>query len=195
MVWLEWTLSWHAQILGLVGAQLGQLDVQMAQVRSGHFFVQLLWQNVDADLVLASLGPELDLSQDLIGERVAHDERWMSVSAAQVDQSALGQHDQVLAVLELVAVNLWLDVDLLHTVVIEPLDVQLVVKVANVAQDGVVVHGLKVSWPDDTLATGGGDKDAASWSSLFHGGHLKAFHGSLESVDRVDLGDDDSGAE
>ena len=114
------------------------------------------------------------------------------MSTAQIDQTTLGQNNQVLAVLELVAVDLWLDVDLLDSIIIQIFDVQLIVKVANVAQDGVVVHLLKVSWTNDALAAGGSDKDTASWSSLLHGSDLEALHSSLQGVDWIDLSDDDT---
>ena len=45
----------------------------------------------------------------------------MSHGAAKVDEAARGQEDDVLAVRELVAVNLRLDVGLVDAVVIQPL--------------------------------------------------------------------------
>ena len=45
-------------------------------------------------------------SQHLIGEGVAHDEGWMSHGAAQVDQPALSQDDDVITVLQEEAINL-----------------------------------------------------------------------------------------
>lgn len=104
----------------------------------------------------------------LIGEGVAHDERRMSHGTAQVDQTALGQDDDVPSVLQQVAVHLsrgrssaverWptihrdkvkvsylgLDVDLL-CVLVQPADVNFAVKVSDVADDGVVLHALKVA--------------------------------------------------
>ncbi len=195
MIRLERTLLGHAQVFGLIVAQLGQLDVQVLQVRSGHLFVELLRQDVHADRVLTVLGPQLDLSQHLVGERVAHDEARVSVSAAQVDQAALGEHDQVATVGQLVAVHLRLDVDLLDGVLVEPFDVELEVKVTDVAQDGVVVHVLKVTRGDDVLAARGGHEDAALGRRLLHGGHLEALHRGLQGVDGIDLGDDDTRAE
>lgn len=46
------------------------------------------------------------VSPYLIGEGVAHDERRVSHGAAQVDQAALGQDNDVTAVFQKVAVNL-----------------------------------------------------------------------------------------
>lgn len=45
-------------------------------------------------------------SQYLIGEGVAHDEGWMPHGTAQVDQSALGQNDDVTTVFQKIAINL-----------------------------------------------------------------------------------------
>lgn len=61
------------------------------------------------------------------------------------------------------------------------------------ANNGVVGHGLEVSTSQNVTATSGSDEDLADRGSLLHGGDLVAGHGSLESVDGVDLGNDDTG--
>ena len=50
-----------------------------------------------------------------------------------------------------------------------------------------------MSASDDISVASGGDKDVGSRSSIFHGGNLVAGHSSLEGVDRVDLGDQNTG--
>lgn len=65
-----------------------------------------LWQEVDAHGVFAGVCPELNLCQHLIGEGVAHDEAGVAHGTAQVNQSALSQDDDVVAVLEAIAVHL-----------------------------------------------------------------------------------------
>jgi hypothetical protein len=45
----------------------------------------------------------------------------------------------------------------------------------------------------DITATSGGDKDLALGGSLLHRHNLETRDGSLESVDRIDLGDDNTG--
>jgi len=68
MVWLVWSFDGDAQVIGLILAQLSQLDVKSSQVRSGHFFVQSLGQHVNSDWVLARVGIQINLSQNLVGE-------------------------------------------------------------------------------------------------------------------------------
>lgn len=63
----------------------------------------------------------------------------------------------------------------------------------DVADDGVLGHGLEVRTGDDVSASGGGDEDVGLGGSLLHRADLVTGHGSLEGVDGVDLGDDDSG--
>ena len=65
MVGLEGTLLGDAQVVGLLVRQLGQVDAQGAQVGEGHLLVEGLGQHVHADLVLAGVGPQVDLGQDL----------------------------------------------------------------------------------------------------------------------------------
>ena len=50
-----------------------------------------------------------------------------------------------------------------------------------------------MSTSDDIPVTGGGNEDVGAVSSIFHGGDLVTGHGSLESVDGVDFGDEDAG--
>lgn len=45
----------------------------------------------------------------------------------------------------------------------------------------------------DTTATGGGNEDVTLGSSLLHGDNLVSLHAGLESVDGVDLSDEDTG--
>jgi len=75
-------------------------------VRGSDLLVQLLGQHVHAQRVLARVAPQLNLGQNLVAEAVGHDEGRMSHGAAQVDQTSLGQQDDVLAVVQRVSVHL-----------------------------------------------------------------------------------------
>ena len=85
----------------------------------------------------------------------------MSHGAAEVDKTALGEQDDVLAVLQGEPVHLRLDVRLRPAVLLQPLDLDLAVEVTNVADDCVVLHHHEVLAGQDVLATSGGDKDVA----------------------------------
>ena len=119
----------------------------------------------------------------------------MSRGAAKVDQPSFGQQDDVLATLHFETVHLGLDVDFLGAVVLQPLDVNLAIEMPDVANDGIILHGFKVLASDDVLVSGGGHEDASPGDGFFHGGDFVTFHGSLEGVDGVDLGDDDPATE
>lgn len=117
----------------------------------------------------------------------------MTSSATQVDETTLSEEDNVSARLEGVSVNLRLDVRVLSSVGLEPSDVDLNVEVTNVADDGILGHGVEVFTDNDVSASGGGNEDVSLRSSILHGGNLETGHSSLESVDGVDFGDDDTG--
>src|SRR5436309_7255772 len=61
------TFLLYADVVGLVLAQLGELDADLGQMQPGHLLVQRLRQHVDFLLVLAILvvGEEFDLRQRL----------------------------------------------------------------------------------------------------------------------------------
>ena len=65
VVGLERTLDRDVQVRGLVLGQLCELHLERLEVRGGHLLVKGLGQHVDSDVVLAGVGPQVDLGQDL----------------------------------------------------------------------------------------------------------------------------------
>lgn len=122
----------------------------MRQVETGDLLVEDLGQDVDLGLELAALGEldvllgevgvavlvQHDLGQDLVGEAAGHDEGAVAGGTAKVDQTTLGQEDDVAAVLHQEAVDLGLDVLDAGSVGLEPCNVDLNVEVANVYEGG-----------------------------------------------------------
>ena len=163
MVRLVRALDRDAEVGGLLLGQLGEADAERVQVQPGHLLVEVLRQRVHADRVLVGLGEQLDLRDGLVGEAVRHHERRVSGRVAQVEQPALGQHDDRVPVREHPLVDLRLDVD--------PRDagqlgqaghVDLVVEVADVADDRLVLHLRHVLGGDDVEAAGRGDEDVGA---------------------------------
>ncbi len=65
--------------------------------------------------------------------------------------------------------------------------------VMNVLGDnGILGHNLEVLRRNDVAVTSGGDEDVGAGSSLLHGRDLITSHRGLESVDGVNLGDEDT---
>ena len=56
--------------------------------------------------VLARLGPQFNLSQNLVGEGTTHDKRRMSHGAAKVNQPSFSQQNDVITISHTVAVDL-----------------------------------------------------------------------------------------
>ena len=79
-------------------------------------------------------------------------------------------------------------------VLLEAGDLDLAVEVADVADDGVVLHLVHVLAGDDVDVAGGGDEDVAELAGVVHGHDLEAFHARLQGADGIDLGDEDRGA-
>ena len=68
VVGLEGTILGNVEILGLLGREDGQLDVELLKVGTGDLLVQILGQDMDAERELFGSGPEGNLSQYLIGK-------------------------------------------------------------------------------------------------------------------------------
>src|SRR5262249_50669931 len=139
---------------------------------------------MDADFVLA--GPEFELGEDLVAERVAHDERGVAGGATEVYETAFGQEGDAVAVGESIEVDLGFDLFLFYTgEVVEGVDLDLNIEVADVTDDSGVFHCLHVVEGDDVLAAGGGDEDVPYLGRFFHGDDFEAFHHGLEGADGV----------
>ncbi len=91
-------------------------------------------------------------------------------------------------------VDLRLDLDPLGVGLFQRRHLDLVVEVADVADDRVVLHPPHVVEGDDVLVAGGGDEDVGALDDFVERAHLVALHRRLQGADRVDLGDDHPGA-
>ena len=96
----------------------------------------------------------------LVGERARHDETGVSCGASQVEKTSLSQHNDTMAIREDEAVTLRLDVLPLDSLPLHETEhVNLIVKVTNVADNGIVLHLGHVGCHDDILVASGGHKD------------------------------------
>merc|ERR1719149_485673 len=191
-VTLVWASHRDTNVVGLLLRRHGQLGTEGRQMQAGNLLTQVLWQQVDIILVCLSclVLLEVDLCQDLVGERARHDERGMSCGATQVAQAAGCKHDDAVAIGERKAVHLWLDVlNLDAWEALKAIHVDLVVKVANVAHDGVVLHLLHVLQSDDLKVACAGNKDVHFTDDSFQGAHLKSLHASLQGANGIYLCD------
>ena len=159
-------------------------------MQRGDLLVQVFRQHIDLVLVIGCVLPQLDLRQDLIGEGRAHHEARMARGAAEIHQPALGQKDDALAVGKLDLVDLRLDV--VPAVIAQAVDLDLGVEMADIADDGAILHLPHVVERDDVGVAGRGDEDVANRGGVVHGRHLVTFHGCLQRADRIDLGDGDA---
>lgn len=204
---LERTVDIQAQVLGLNRGELGELGIDVLEVEQSNLLVENLGKNIYTNRLLARstefnvLLAELlifgleqgNLSKHLVREGAGHDKGGVASGTAKVDQAALSQKDDVTTVGHQVAVNLGLDVLNGLGVGLEPSNVNFNVEVADVANDGIISHGLEVSADQNITATSSGDKNLAKRSGLVHGGDLITLNSSLEGVDGVNLSDENAG--
>lgn len=146
LVALERTLDIQAEVLSLDVGEAGELDVDVVEMETGDLLIEDLGEDVDLLLKLAALGEldvllgELgvvglekhDLSEHLVGEAAGHDKRAVASGTPEVDQTTLGEEDDVAAVLHQEAVDLGLDVLDGLSIGLEPSDVNLDIEVTNV---------------------------------------------------------------
>ena len=61
---------------------------------------------MNAERVLLALGPQLNLSEDLVRKWIAHDEARVAHGAAEVHKTTLGQQDDMIAVVHGITIDL-----------------------------------------------------------------------------------------
>src|SRR5438045_8307166 len=164
-------------------------------MEASYFFVQLLAQNIDPNLVGIAVLPKIELRQDLIGKRIRHHEARVTSGAAEIDQTTFGEQEDFMAIGKTILIYLRFDVGALDSFGrVQGVDLNLVIKVAYVRDDGLIFHAFDVLELDHIDVTGRGNIDIAPARSVFDGRHFVTFHRVLQRLDRIDLSDDDARA-
>eukprot|EP01018_Ginkgo_biloba_P037541 Gb_24938 [translate_table: standard] len=189
-------LNRHIDVSCLIWGKFCKPGTQLGQVQSSHLLIQMFRQYIYLLLILArlSLVPELQLSNYLVCEGAGHDKTWVASSTTQVHKTALCQNnDTRVGLREHPAICLRLDGNLLHSrACFKAKHVNLVVKVTNVAHNGIVLHLLHVIHHDNVLVTSGGHKDIRSAHHILEGENWKTLHKGLQGTDWVNLSNYDS---
>merc|ERR1712066_362770 len=195
---LEGTVALDTDVVRLFLGERGHLRSKRRQMQIGDLLVEVLRQQVHLILVGLGLLPilqQVKLRKHLIGERTRHHERGVSSGAPQVHQAASSKDDDAMPVREDEAVDLRFNVLYLDSgEALESSHVDLVVKVPDVADDGIVLHVLHVGKGDDVEVASCRSEDVDLPHNILHANHLKALHASLQRADGVDLSDQDTGA-
>ncbi len=156
-----------ADVRSLLFAQLAEHRAYLFQMQSRDFFVKMLGQHIDlADFVVGLLGEKFDLSNRLVGEARRHHKARVAGAATEVHQPAFGQQNDALTIREDHMVNLRLD--FFPSAFFERNHVNFIVKVTDVANDGLVFHRRHVLIGDNVFIARGRDKNIALVSRVFH---------------------------
>merc|ERR1712117_291793 len=158
-VGLEGAILLNADVIRLLLRHPGKLGTQCWEVQIRNLLIEGLGQQIHIVLVstvLFRVPQEIELTQNLIGERAGHDERGMTSRTTQIEQTSCSQDDDTMTIGEHKTIHLRLDVlDLDAWEAFQAGHVNLVVKVANIANNGIVLHVLHVLQSDDVKIPGG----------------------------------------
>src|SRR5699024_10459581 len=72
--------------------------------------------------------------------------------------------------------------------------IDFVIKVANVTDDCLILHGQHVLGHDDVATTGSSDEDIGGTNDVVQTSNLVTIHGGLQCDDRINLGDNHTSA-
>ena len=157
-------------------------------MQHGDLFVQMLGQGIDLFVIGLGIGPKFNLGQSLVGEGGAHHKARMARGIAKIDQAALGQDDQLLAVREFHMVDLGLD--FVPAEIAQGRNLNFGIEVADIADNGVILHRPHVIERNHILIARGGDEDVSCWGGSFERANLIAFHRSLQGADGINFRND-----
>jgi hypothetical protein len=90
-------------------------------------------------------------------------------------------------------VNLWLDLDLLDlaslTHGLKTSHIDFIIEVADVTDDGIVLHLYHVRCHDDSLVSSRGHENVVVSNNFFQSDDIETHHAGLEGANRIDFGD------
>ena len=119
----------------------------------------------------------------------------MAFGATEIHQPALGQQVDAAVARQIKAVHLRFDIEARNPFgLVEAVHLNLIIEVANVANDGLIFHPEHVFQGDDVAIASASDINVGLTERLFQGRHFKAFHRRLQGVDGIDFGDNHSRA-
>merc|ERR1719499_147461 len=110
---LEGAVLLHADVIRLLLRHPGKLGTQCREVQIRNLLIELLRQQIHIVLVstvLFRVPQEIELTQNLIGERAGHDERGMTSRTTQIEQTPSSQDNDTMAIREHKTIHLRLDV-------------------------------------------------------------------------------------
>ncbi len=116
--------------------------------------------------------------QHLIGEGSGHHEGRMARRITEVQPGGLPKQDHAVALRELDHVYLWLDVGPLE--IAQRCDLNLVIEVADIADNRHILHLAHMLDADHVLVAGGGDENVCRGDDIFHLHHFKTVHRRLQ---------------
>merc|ERR1712187_662881 len=112
-VWFEGAFDFHANVVGLLLRQHRELGTKGPQVQFCNLLIKCLWEQIHlvfVALVVLPIVQQIQLAEHLIRKGARHDERWVSSSAAKVQQPARSKDNDAVTIRENEAVHLRLDV-------------------------------------------------------------------------------------
>ena len=153
MIRLERSRLVDGDVGGLLFGEGGQVYAQLAEMQHRHLLVQGLGQHINLVVVIVRVVPQFDLRQHLVGEGHGHHEGTVTGGATQIHQSSFGQQNDRVAIGERELVHLRLDLDVLDAAtLLQLLDLNLDVQVADVTDDSAVLHSIEVRTANGVLA-------------------------------------------
>lgn len=163
-------------------------------MQSRDFLVEGLGEHGDADGPALLGRPEGNLSEDLVRKGRRHDKGRMASSTPKIDEATLCKENDVVSIGEQESIDLGLDVDDALGILFEPRNINLNIKVSDIADDRIVLHLGEVFARDDIAAPSRRDENVALWSSSLHRDDFVTLKRRLKGVDGIDFRDEDSSA-
>ena len=185
-----------ADVGRLLGGERGQPHAERVEVQPRDLLVEVLGQHVDLLLVVVVLREQLDLGDRLVRERVRHHEARVPGRVAEVQQPALGEDDDRVAVGEAPLVDLRLDVDRARCPAMRPRPAMSISLSKWPMLPTIAWCFMRAMWSAvmTSLLPVAVMKMSAVSTTSSSVRDLVALHRGLQRADRVDLGDDDAGA-
>merc|ERR1712203_975891 len=162
-------------------------------MQSCNLLIKVLGEQVNLILIAFLLLPirqQIHLAKHLVGKRARHHERRVSRCATQVEEVARRKHDNAMPVRKDETINLRFDVFNLDAWELLKLGhLNFIVKVTDVAHDGIVLHLFHVLQSDDFEIASGCCENIDFANNGLQGNNLEALHARLQGADGINFRD------
>src|SRR5438876_5652289 len=116
----------------------------------------------------------------------------MTSCTTKIDKSTFGEENNMISIRQKESINLRFNINDTLGILFKPCNIDFNIEMADITDDRIVLHDVEVFAFNDIATSGCCDENVALRSCFFHCEDFVTFKTSLQCVDGIDFGDEDT---